>query len=312
MQTLETYLQGKGFSPTTIDNHKKLVAAFTAWFGSEDIINCRKKDVLDYLHHLNGRGVQAVSRYNALIALRHYFDTLMDDSLMASNPAASIKLRGLKKRRLYYIYTPEELTELVDKYYLLEVKRAEEKRALPKRKKQHEKSYFAQMRNYVMLQFFVYQGISKREAADLRMDDLHLHRATVTIHGGTRKGNTRTLPLNAVQIGSLMQYINDIRPNLANADGDRLFLPAKHLVQSWQADDGAKAVEKLCQRLKHIDRKFNSPPQLRASVITSWIKNHGLRKAQYLAGHKCITSTEEYLPNYIEDLADDITKFNPF
>ena len=42
------------------------------------------------------------------------------------------------------------------------------------------------------------------------------------------------------------------------------------------------------------------------------LENFKRRKAQYMAGHKSIVSTEEYLPNHIEDLADDITKFNPF
>ena len=46
--------------------------------------------------------------------------------------------------------------------------------------------------------------------------------------------------------------------------------------------------------------------------LTYWIRTYGLRKAQYMAVHKSIISTEEYLPNHIEELAEDITKFNTF
>ncbi len=47
-------------------------------------------------------------------------------------------------------------------------------------------------------------------------------------------------------------------------------------------------------------------------VITQWLKIDGLRKAQYYAGHRYISSTEKYLPNDIDGLIDDIAKFNPF
>jgi len=309
MQSFEIYLQSKGLRPMTIKNYLRLTGLFAGWYGSEDIINCHKKDVLDYLSYLKNKNLQTDSRNHVLIALRHYFDSLMNDGVITSNPAASVKLRGLNKRKLPYVYTPEELTELVDRYYFLEVKQAEEKRSLPKRKTLYKESYFAQMRNYVMLQFFVYQGLTTREVLELQTDCIHLQKATVAIPKGTQRGNARTLPLNAVQIGSLIQYMNEIRPNLANADGGTLFLP---LNQSRNAPTATIALVKLSQKLKRLDRNFCDFAQLRASVITSWIKNCGLRKAQYLAGHKSIVSTEEYLPNYIEDLADDMTKFNPF
>jgi integrase len=87
-------------------------------------------------------------------------------------------------------------------------------------------------------------------------------------------------------------------------------MPVKQSIKS--AKTAKIALIKLSEKLKKIDREFSNFAQLRASVITYWIKTYGLRKAQYLAGHKSIVSTEEYLPNLIEDLAEDITKFNPF
>ena len=68
----------------------------------------------------------------------------------------------------------------------------------------------------------------------------------------------------------------------------------------------------LVKQLKTIDKNFESFKQVRASVITYWLKTEGLRKTQYLAGHRYISSTEKYLPNNLEGLIDDIAKFNPF
>jgi site-specific recombinase XerD len=310
MQKFKTYLQGKGYSPATIRQHQRQAGLFGTWYGSSELINCRKKDILDYLSYLkNTKKLQVTTRNHILLSLRHYFDYLLNSNATAVNPTALIKLRGLNRRRLPHVYTSEELTELVDNYYLLEVKQAEEKLNLSKRKALHRESYLAQMRNYVMLQFFVYQGLNTREILMLKTEDIQLHKASVTIPAGTQRGNARTLPLNATQIGSLMQYLQNIRPQLANPAGTVLFTPLK---QKNGVSAAKIALVKLSAKLKRIDRNFSNLAQLRASVITHWIKNYGLRRAQYMAGHKSIVSTEEYLPNYIEDLANDITKFNPF
>jgi len=313
IQTFETYMQSKGLSPSSIGCYKRIAEVFNAWYGNDDIINCQKKDILNYLNHLKNKDVQTITRNHYLIALHHYFEALTEDGLIASNPTAFIKLQGVNRRKLSRIYTPEELTELVDKYYLLEVKRAEENLTLSMRKGFHKIRFLALTRNYAMLQFFVWQGVTSGELLRLKTDDIQLHRATVTIPAGIRQGNTRTLPLHATQIGSLIQYLNEIRPYFETKDtNSTLFLPIPQ--NSFKANKEAKSAifKPLILQLKQLDRNFIDFVQLRTSVITYWIKNYGLRKAQYLAGHKCITSTEDYLPNHIEDLADDITKFNPF
>jgi len=48
-----------------------------------------------------------------------------------------------------------------------------------------------------------------------------------------------------------------------------------------------------------------------AFVITAWLKQYDLRKTQYLAGHKYVSSTEDYKANVIDELQEDIRKFLP-
>jgi len=311
MQEFKTYLQNKNLSSVTIKEYERQTNLFKNWHNGE-AINCQKKDILHYLSYLkNTKKLQSISRNNALISLRHYFDFLLQQNEVATNPTTLIKLRGLKKRKLKHIYNLEELTQLADNYYQLEVKKAEENLTLKANRNTTKNSYLAQMRNYTMLQLFINQGLTTREVLELQTDDIQLQKAIINIPKGTARGNARNLPLHATQIGNLMQYLNEIRPQLAqNKDNTILFLPVKQSVKS--AKSAKIALIKMSENLKKIDREFSNFAQLRASVITYWIKTYGLRKAQYLAGHKSIVSTEEYLPNNIEDLAEDITKFNPF
>jgi len=311
MQEFKTYLQNKNLSSVTIKEYKRQKNLFKNWHNGE-AINCQKKDILEYLSYLkNTKKLQSISRNNALISLRHYFDYLLQQNEVATNPTTLIKLRGLNKRKLKHIYNLEELTELADNYYQLEVKKAEENLILKANRNTTKNSYLAQLRNYNILQLFIHQGLNTREVLELKTDDIQLHKATLQIQKGTQRGNARNLPLHATQIGSLMQYINEIRPQLAkNKESNLLFLPTKQ--SQKPAKNVATALKKLSASLKIIDTNFSNFAQLRASVITYWIKTYGLRKAQYLAGHKSIVSTEEYVPNNIEDLAEDITKFNPF
>ncbi len=313
MEDFKTYLQTKNLSIATTNRYARLTKQFITWFDN-DVMNCQKKDILNYLAYLkNNTQQQTITRYNSLIALRHYFDFLISKDYFTVNPTALIKLRGLKKRRLHYIFNLEELEELADTYYQLEVKRTQEKQKAGAGEHLLQRSYWSKMRNYTILTFLIHQGLHIREVLRLTTEDIQLHKATVHIKAGTVRGNARNLPLHATQIGAIMQYLNEIRPNLERADTDNtLFLPFPKKDPKAKKQNAQPNFKRFTKKLKAFNSNFVSLEQLRASLITYWIQSYGLRKAQYLAGHKSIVSTEGYIPNNIEDLADDITKFNPF
>jgi site-specific recombinase XerD len=304
------YLQSLNLSSITIKEYTRVVNLFISWNKNDDMIIVEKKDILSYLSYLkNKKKIQPVSMNHALIGLRHYFDNLIKQELVSINPTSLIKLRGIKKRRLKYMYNPDELTQLGDNFYQVYVKTAEERKTTDYRKDLYEKSYYAQLRNYMMLQLIIYQGLTTREVLQLKITDIELQKASITIASGTQRGKARNLPLHATQIGTLLQYMHQVRPQLYGKESDILFLPTQ---QGNEKGYAKRALIQLVKSIKKIDTNFSSLAQIRASLITYWIQTYGLRKAQYLAGHKSINSTEEYLPNLIEDLAEDITKFNPF
>ena len=67
----------------------------------------------------------------------------------------------------------------------------------------------------------------------------------------------------------------------------------------------------ILSHLRKINSRIKNFEQIRASVITQWVKQYDLRKAQYLDGHKYVGSTEKCKANNIDELQGDITKFHP-
>ena len=68
----------------------------------------------------------------------------------------------------------------------------------------------------------------------------------------------------------------------------------------------------ILKHLRQINHTVKNLDQIRASVITHWVQVHDLRKAQYLAGHRHVSSTEAYKQQLIDELQADVKKFHPF
>jgi len=68
----------------------------------------------------------------------------------------------------------------------------------------------------------------------------------------------------------------------------------------------------LLKHLRRINPAVKNLDQLRASVITHWVKVYDLRKAQYMAGHRWVGSTEAYKEQLLDELQADVKKFHPF
>jgi len=314
MKEFTEYLQSRNLSKTTIEIYLRYVNGFLDWYAKEPT-NCKKKDVLKYLAFLkNKKQYQNLTRKHILLAINHYFTALLKNDLVTSNPTAFLKIRGTNKKQLYNTFIMEELTELADNFYYSFVKNYDDNH-IPKN--QRTLSKLSKERNYIMLSLLLFQGIATNELQSINLDDLDLVKATIKITG-KKKSNQRNIPLEASQIGAFMHYIENIRPQFLayqkSEDNESLFLPLPEAGRSkaQEKNNLLGVMKSLSKQVKTLNASFVNFRQIRASVITHWIKTSGLRKAQYLAGHRYISSTENYLPNDLESLTEDITKFNPF
>jgi integrase/recombinase XerD len=311
-------LESKNHSKTTQKAYSRNVNLFLEWY-KKDVINCTKKDILKYLEHLQNKKQQDnITRRNALIAINHYFAYLVKNDEATSNPTALIKIRGTHKRQLYKIYTAEELAQLYDNYYHTFLRNfndscfASRIGGIPAN--QRQQTLLSRQRNYIMLGLLVYQGLHTNELQKINVQDIDTNKGTLKI-SSSKKSNERTLQLKASQIGAIINYIENIRPKFFVFCEEReslFFALPESSKQKTNATNLMHTFKPLTKQVKSIDKNLLNFKQIRASVITQWLKIEGLRKTQYYAGHRYISSTEKYLPNQIDGLIDDITKFNPF
>jgi len=319
MQEFTDYLQSKNLAKTTQKTYIKDLNKFLNWYAStnsaqaKDAINCTKKDILNYLTYLKKKGQSSSTRNIYLNSIKNYFSYLLSQNLITKNPTNFIKIRGVKRKFLYYNFTSKNLTQITDDYYNNFIRNYNDK---SRNEIQKNNSILSRERNYIIVQLFINQGLVSSEIAKITTQDININKATIHIKA-TKKSNKRNLQLQASQIGSIINYLHQIRPQFLEhykqeTDQLILLLPEKTGAKRTVSYNYNNLFMKLTKDLKTLHQNFLNFKQIRASVITNWIKNKGLRKAQYLAGHRYISSTENYKINDLESLTEDIAKFHPF
>ena len=306
------YLEGKGLAKITQEEYIANAKRFLSKVKKEDM-QITKPDILKYLEYLKKKGLQNITRSNHLIALNHYFTFLYQSELITDNPCLLLKIRGKNRKKLHKIYTIEELDQLFDIYYQLFVRSYDDSHH--RHDGQRRYSLLYRERNILIVSILFNQGTSTSEIEKIETGDIDLIKATLKIRGGKR-GKDRVLPLKATQMGLFINYLQNIRPQLIEyqtKESEKLFLPLPAI--SYKTTDNEmnrNVFTPLAAQIKSIDKQFINFQQVRASIITFWIKTLGLRKAQYLAGHSCISTTEKYVSNDLENLIEDINKLHPF
>jgi len=173
--------------------------------------------------------------------------------------------------------------------------------------KEENSNTLAQKRDRIIVGLLIYQGLTTRNIEDLKLKDVQLYKGKLDIIG-TKRSNGRTLELKPWQLMELMEYIEKIRPQFleqTNKETEQLFLT---LGKSKRLEN---IFRKINKSLREINNKYINVNQLRTSVIINWLNQHNLRKTQYLAGHRYISSTEKYQQDDLESLHETINNFHP-
>ena len=285
----EQFLQQKGIIPKGIARHQQEVGKYETWLErthDRTPENATKKDLLEYLQYIKERRKLANGTQNNILQKLKNYHAYLAKEYETNDITCFIKIRGTKRQRLRPLFMPDELDLLCDVYYyhIQEYQPTNNKlRFYPDHKKLLQGHYIA-------LTLIAYQALRLQEIENLTQADFDLRKATVNIHQ-SRKGAARKLPLEASQIGALLQFY---------ADGeDSTLIPNRNHFTH------------LTIPLKKLHPKFCDFRQIRASKITHWLKLYGLRKAQHLAGHKSIRSTEQFLAGEFETLQNDMDNFHP-
>jgi len=147
-----------------------------------------------------------------------------------------------------------------------------------------------QKRDRCILGMMLFMGLQRTELASLQLEHLDLENARLYVPESPST-NERYIPLHPKQMHHLSNYIYVLRKKLLQyfrKETNQLFF------SSGTGNDLNGALNRMLKRIKlecHYVRDFK---QLRQSRMVMWVKEHGLREAQYLGGYKYVTSVQRY------------------
>lgn len=290
--TFEEYLHKEGYTKGTIETYTRDKKFFIRWCKQKNYVPelMDYKSCFEYVKKLRKEKPSKSTVRHIVGALKIYFNYLVEIEERFDNPIQSINIRGINRSLNHNLL---EYDELEDLYYSYSTDNLE---------------YFddvsVAIRNKVIVGLMVYQGLSTTTLKSLQYDNIHLDKGKIYIPR-TRKTNSRVLELKPQQMIPIIQYLEKHREILQ----DKL----KHYSQNLFVFDEKRftILPRIFVKLKRINYKVTNNKQVRASVITHWLKKYNIREVQYMAGHRYISSTERYLQDDLENLHDLIENLHP-
>lgn len=292
MKTYKTYLENKGYSTKAIPTYQKTAIQFNDWctsYGtSAEAIDY--PTFLKYIETLRTRGIKPRTLKGYVSNLKIYFNYLVSEFYRLDNIIQNINIKGVQQEVIHNILTQDELEDLYQSYNT------------------EKGNPLARKRNKILVGLLVYQGVTTQNLQQLQVENIQLYKGKIDILG-TKKSNGRILELKPWQLMGLMEYINEIRPQIleiTSKETEQLFLPLGSSLKLHNS------LSKLTKELKSINHSFTDLKQIRTSVIVHWLKQYDLRRTQYFAGHRYISSTERYQQDDLESLHKTINTYHPF
>lgn len=245
-----------------------------------DIQNASYSDIISYISLLRKSGLSSRNLKNHLCAIKFYYNCLLELGYIKHHPCKTLLLQDKTDKRISTetLFTPEELNELLTR----------EDKAIPQLK----------LRNQIIRQLLVYQGLTVKELMQLTITDIDLENCTLAIK------NSRELELHPKQLLPLQRYLTTDRKKIKNSTKTALLLLSK---------SGNKILEvTINDAINYKAAKRFTPQKIRQSVIANLLKNgHDLRKVQLFAGHRYISSTEQYITSQFTELRSELEKKHP-
>ena len=294
MTTYKSYLQKENYTESTIESYTKGAEIFIKWCNknhtSPDLIDY--KTILKFIKYLQRKGTTKKTVKHKIGTIKIYFKYLLSENYRIDNPVENINIKGVKRTINYNLLEADELEDLYYSYETENIKDSYHK--------------LTAKRNKIIVGLLVYQGLNTSELIKLELENLQLYKGKIYIKSGARS-NSRILELKSWQVIEFLEYIKEIREEILtrkSLETNRIFIPNNARL--------GNTVLAIIKKLKSYNQKVNNIHQIRASVITNWLKQYNLRQVQVLAGHRYISSTERYLTDDLESLHKTINIYHPF
>lgn len=280
MKTFSDYLLEKGEAFNTINTRVQTIKRFNEWLASEEttLKKTNYTTLLNYLAFCQANGNKPRTVQLKLKSLSHYFDFLITEHKVKENPVKRVQLQGLAKT------LPQKLLSETER---MEIFNAQTTFGM------------IQKRDKVLLSLVVFQAVASKELALIEVKDVNLNQGTIYIPA-MRTSNGRTLELKAQQLLLFQNYLLNVRPEILAKTGKT----SDYFLVNAGNGTGVltNVISRLLKQIKTSYPKLRDLQQIRQSVVTDWIKVYGSRKAQYMAGHRFVSSTERYNVDQLEEL----------
>lgn len=290
MSSFSDYLIETGITPGMYINRMiNLVNPYLTWLDSQQISleEAKYKDLMDFIGFMLQQGKSKFHVNRTLQVISHYYQYKE-----LPNIAQTTRLRGLPRSQPQNLLTEEELESIYENYET----------------KPSAGIYYHS--DKLILGMIIYQGLDMREFMGIELGHLELEKGLMYV-GERPQKRERYLPLNANQVLSLDRFIRETRPQIIQEESDKLFTPQadNYSLLHWQFKQLSKKVKAQTREKLGID--IHKISQLRQSRIAGWVREEGLRKAQYLAGFKTVGSAERYQKADLSDLKEQVNLYHP-
>jgi site-specific recombinase XerD len=288
IKKFEQWLNQRGYRLNTVRGFITETGLFFKWCETEALAPgaAAYSDVLAYINYCQANGNAKQTINQKLNSLRHFYNCCIHYQYRIDNPVAVLRIHNIMRKLPHDILSEEQLENIYKSYPATGI---------------------TGKRNKAMLGLLIYQGITTAELARLETTDIKLEEGKIYVPSASRS-NSRTLALKAPQIIQLQNYLMTIRPVL-------IALSEKQTAQLFLSTGKSKRISNTFLRMLRHMKKQNASvkdlKQVRASVITHWLKQSGIRQVQYMTGHKYVSSTERYRTDKLESLQEQLENLHP-
>ena len=291
--TIKEYLL-KTYSKSSLSSNLYNIKRFTDYFpGKAEKAGYR--DVLQYLEYLRKNcNLHPKTLKHRLYAVKIYFNYLLETGKRKDHPCSELNLKDKINKQIQVdtLYSEQTLEHFFET-------------ACPSRRKHRLDN-----RNKIIISLLVYQALTVTEIAKLTTQDINLEKGEIFIPSSKFHKQSRTLPLKAKQILLFYKYLNEDRGfllsyNKSNPD-EQTFILGQYgeTVHPHQ----------ICRIINEYRPKNEKiqPLKIRQSVIANLLqKENDARIVQVFAGHKRISTTEQYRQSELEALQAAVNQYHP-
>ncbi len=282
----DDYLREKGIIDQSIRTMTNLLNAWVEWLPVQ-VHDSSYKHLMEYISHLHDQQKSVHHINKSLQTISHYYQFKK-----LPNIALTTRIRGTSYKALSEPLTIEQMENL---YQCFDI--------------QPGQNYF-QYSDKIILGLIIYQALEMGDFMTLELKDIDLQKGTIYVPE-RRLRKSRTIPLQPHQILQLHTYLTHHRETLKTPESDKLLSPQgdDYHQLHWQFKKLSKHLKDLAKA--KLDIRVRKLLHLRQSRIAFWVKSHGLRKAQYLAGFRTVLSAERYRKADLKNLKEQVKRHHP-